>query len=224
MLHRIDKYILKELLTHDSLPFSELRPPGVESNTLTYRLQRFAKEGLIRKSKDGHYVLTAIGRRFTDRLNLGKFIPRELAKPLTLIVCRRGDQWLLYQRYIHPLKDLAGLPHANLKPGESLIDSAERRLREKVGIKTKLVYRGGGYLTFYKDRELEGYNQINIVENITPPVGKLIEEAEAGMGRNFWQKNPDFSEAKYIPSLKSIEIALRSNPKQLFFIEKTFDL
>lgn len=222
MLHRIDKYILRELLTHDSSPFSELRPPGVETNTLTYRLKRFMNEGLVAKNKTGQYYLTSKGQLFTDHLNLGKFVPRELPRPITLIVCRRGDEWLLCERLIHPMKDLVGLPHANLKPGLPIIEAAEQRMKDVMGLSVKLTYRGSGYLTFYKDQEVEGYSQINIVENISQPRGTLNSGPIEGMGRYFWEKAPDFSGAVYIPSMKDIEKAI--NKQGLFFMEKTYDL
>jgi len=222
MIHRIDKYILKELLTHDSLPFSELRPPGVESNTLTYRLKRFLNEGIVGKTEHGYY-LTAAGQRFTDNLNLGKFVPRDLPKPLILMMCTQGDEWLLYKRAIHPLKDLSGFPHANVKPGISVLESAQTRLNEVIGLKTRFAYRGSGFLAFYKGENLEGYNHFTVVKNVTPITGILNPEPEEGMGRYYWQKDPDFTSSDYIASLKDITKLAMENSGP-FFAELTYHL
>lgn len=224
MLHRIDRFILKELLTHDYLHFSELRPPSVESNTLTYRLKRFIDLDYVGKNRIGQYFLTAKGRLYTDRLNLREFAPRELPKPLILIICRRknGD-WLLYERFIHPFKDKVGFPHANVNSGISIIEATEKRFIEVMGLRAKFIYRGGGFLTYYKDKALEGYNQFVVVENITEPKGQLRENPELGMGRYFWQPKPNFNDSIYIPSLKDIEHQLTTKQSN-FFVELTYKI
>lgn len=192
---------------------------------MTYRLKRFQKEGIIGKISNGEYILTAHGLRFTDSLNLGKFVPRDFPRPVTLLVCRRGDDWLLYERFMHPLKNMTGLPHINVKPNIGIITSAEQRLLDLAGIKVKLIFRGSGYLTFHNsNNELEVYNQVNILENVTQPKGKLIAMPEPELGRYFWQSKPNFSESKYLPSLQDIAKLLDDNPQQLVFFEKTYKL
>ncbi len=223
-MHRIDRYVFTHLLTHEAQKFSELKPPGIEGNTLTYRLKKLQKEGLILKTPEGRYELTPDGRFFTDRLNIQRFTPRQLPRPISLLVVRRNNEWLLYSRHIHPLRKLIGLPHSNLRSGESIITTAERRLEETTGLKAKLTYRGGGYLTFYRGGQLEAFNQINILENDGSIKGTLRESTQGIVtGTYFWQKDPDFSQRAYIPSLKTIEqyITAANFP---FFTELSYDL
>lgn len=223
-MHRIDRYIFTQLLTHETQKFSQLKPPGIEGNTLTYRLKRLQKEGLITKTPQGQYVLTSDGRFFTDRLNIHRFTPRQLPRSVSLLVVRRGDNWLLYRRNIHPLRGLIGLPHANIHSGESILVTAQRRLGEITGLKTKFVYRGGGYLTFYRGKQLESFTQINILENDGPVSGTLrVPEQELVTGTSFWEENPDFSQDQYLPSLSALKQNLDSGGSS-FFIELTYNL
>ncbi len=204
-MHRIDRFIFTQLLTHEAQKFSQLKPPGIEGNTLTYRLQRLRKEGLVTKTPEGQYQLTSEGRFFTDRLNFQRFTPRQLPRSISLLVVRKGNEWLLHRRLIHPLRDLMGLPHSNIRSHESIIVTAQQRLEEMTGLKTKFVYRGGGYLTFYRDGKLESFNQVNILENDGEVKGSLrAPSREIVTGTYFWKQNPDFSEEGYIPSLKTI--------------------
>lgn len=224
MIHRIDKEILKKLLTHDGQRFSELKPVGIESNAFTYRLKKLMKEGVVGKSKDGVYHLTSQGRFYTDRLNLGKFTERTMPKSLLLLVCRNEKgEWLLLDRHIHPLKDLIGLPHGHVKIGMSVTQAAEKRLREVMGLTTSFAYRGSGYLTVYKNGELEGYNHFDILENIAPIKGTLNTGNEHMFGDLFWQKDPDFSDARYIPSLRRFKELLDAGVFP-FFEEITLEL
>lgn len=223
-MHRIDRFVFTQLLTHDNQKFSQLKPPGVESNTLTYRLQRLIKEGLITKTDHGYYTLTPEGRFYTDRLNFYRFTPRQLPRPISLLVVRRGDDWLLYRRNIHPLRGLLGLPHANVRSGESILASAAHRLEETTGLKAEFVYRGGGYLTFYRGKQLESFTQVNILENKGPVKGELHPPSREIMtGVSFWQRSPDFSEGQYLPSLKAIEQYIQAG-KYPFFAELSYSL
>lgn len=223
-MHRIDRFIFTQLLTHETQKFSQLKPPGIEGNTLTYRLRRLQKEGLVTKTPQGQYELTPEGRFFTDRLNFQRFTPRQLPRSISLLVVRRGDEWLLHRRLIHPLRDLMGLPHSNIRSGESVIATAQQRLEEMTGLRTKFIYRGGGYLTFYRDGKLESFNQVNILENDGEVKGSLrAPSREIVTGTYFWQRNPDFTQDEYIPSLKDINQHLvPGNPP--FFTELKYKL
>lgn len=223
-MHRIDRHIFTQLLTHEIQRFSDLKPPGVEGNTLTYRLKVLQKDNLVAKTSDGLYRLTEEGRFFTDRLNFYKFTPRQMPRPVSLIIVRRNNEWLLHKRFIHPLRDLTGLPHANIKSGESIITSAERRIKEMTGLGVELVYRGGGFLTFYRDGELESFNQVNILENINKCEEELRPPArDIVTGTYFWEKSPDFTQPTYIPSLHAIKQYIDGGIYPFFF-ELTYNL
>lgn len=223
-MHRIDRFIFTQLLTHESQKFSNLKPPGIEGNTLTYRLKVLQKDKLITKTPEGLYRLTHEGRFFTDRLNFRRFTPRKLPRPVSLMVLRQGSQWLLHKRLIHPLRGLICLPHANIKSGEPIVKTAEKRVRETTGLNVQLAYRGGGYLTFYRNGELEAFNQINILENVGEIRGQLQAPArEIVTGTYFWDNNPDFGQDRYIPSLTAIEQHIEAGNFP-FFTELTYSL
>ena len=181
------------------------------------------KMGHIAKRHDRQYVITSAGRLYTERVHLNKFDERQLPKPMTLIVARRGDEWLLFRRFIHPFKDMVGLPHANVFPGKPIVTEAERRMREVYGLSCQFRVRGVMYMTFYRDGQLEGYNVMTIVENITPVTGQLIASPQTHYGEYFWQKCPDFSSSEYIPSLSIIQTAMQHH-QDLFFLDETFHM
>lgn len=221
-MHPIQREILYRLITNSSLPFSKLKPREVESNLFMYHLKQLIAEGLVGKRTDGKYELTTEGLVFADRLSLASFKPRIQPKIITLIVCQnKKGEYLLYKRKRQPFIGLCGFVYGKIHLGEKVAQAAERELKEKTGLSTKLTHRGDVYLTTFQNGAVltEVFCHIFEGEN---PTGELVQDSE--IGGCFWTKVEGLSKKELIPGFSDIYKLVRKSTKALFFAEYTYTL
>ncbi|MDO8639141.1 MAG: NUDIX domain-containing protein [Candidatus Daviesbacteria bacterium] len=221
-MHPLRKQILYQLIINSCLPFSKLKPQGIESNLFIYHLKLLISEGLVIKRVDGKYELTAEGIDLADRLSLENFKVRIQPKIITLIVCQnKSGEFLLYKRGKQPLLGYVGFPYGKIHLGEKITQAAERELKEKTGLFAKLNHRGNAYLTTYQNDQVLTQVFCHIFEGENP-VGKL--ETKTEIGECFWGKIEDFKEVDFIPGFLDIYNLIKKPNKNLFFAEFAYNI
>lgn len=145
-LHKIQKIILKNLLTNRELRFAALNSAGISNDRFAFHLKRLIKAGIITKGRDGLYRLTSEGKEYANRFDIeGKEIfPQKQAKIGILVVGRDKDKrFLIQQRLKEPYYGYYGFVSGKIKWGESIYEAAKRELKEETGlIASNLVLKG----------------------------------------------------------------------------------
>ena len=200
-MHYIQLYILDQLVLHKYLRNSEMRPPRVESNLYQYHLKRLIASGCVFKVEEG-YTLSARGLAYADRHSTALRAQRPQPKLVTtLLLTNTLGEVLLVPRAKQPFIGLLNLPSGKIHEGESLIESAQRELCEKVGIDgidlthaatAHIRLESGGILisdaySFVMTGKIEAqfniagfYNPDNLPEELMPGIRPLIKAALAG--------------------------------------------
>jgi len=221
-MHPIKREILYRLITNTHIPFSKLKPEGVESNLFIYHLKELIKEGLVCKRADGKYELTAEGLVFADRLSLSSFKPRIQPKIITLIVCKnKNGECLLYTRRRQPFIGLSGFVYGKIHLGEKVAEAAQRELKEKTGLQAKLAHLGEAYLTTVQDGNVVAsiFCHVFYGEN---PTGQLIKDSE--IGECFWASLKSLGREKFMPGFFDILSLVKKRSPHLFFAEYIYNL
>ena len=105
-LHPIQLKILKKLLFAPQLKYTELKPEEhIENNQLSFHLNTLITMGHIEKV-DQHYILTAQGKEYSNRMDSGELHVQLQAKTGVLVCATRGQgdaqEYLIYTRKKHP--------------------------------------------------------------------------------------------------------------------------
>jgi len=218
--HHIQKDILKQLVHAPEARFADLKPDSVEGNVFTYHLQQLIKAGLVEKTDDGRYHLTAAGKQEGIASELTKSEARRQAHAIFLVHVRDTEgRWLLRKRMVHPSYGKVGFIHGEPKAGEPVIETASKRLQQKAGLHAELRIAGSGYITINHGDELESYVAFTLLTGIVS-ARELIESDSTG--ENFWATDPDFSSDEFVPSMH--DLVAQPASEQPFFAELTYNL
>lgn len=137
----IQKYVLTKLTHQKYLRFSELLPPKVLTNKLSYHLKVLEREGLIRKTDKEAYALGLRGLEFAD----GR-LPQPKIVTMLVIQNSNGDI-LLWHRNKQPYIDTWTLPYGKLHIDDVSIETAAaREAQEKLGIEIVPEHAGDCYI------------------------------------------------------------------------------
>ena len=184
-----------------------------------YYLKKLMAEGTVGKTAE-LYHLTPAGKRFADTLSLKTFQPRIQPKIVTLIICTNAaGEYLLYRRSHEPFINLVGFPYGKIHLGETVQGAAERELKEKTGMSTKLTHKGDAYITVYDHKELVSQMLTHILVGKNP-TGKLI--THSSIGECFWANPSNFTKTELLPA--NAELRKLANGSQHFFREFIVDL
>jgi ADP-ribose pyrophosphatase YjhB (NUDIX family) len=220
-MHRIQQFILNNLMKNHSLRYAQLKPSDVEGNLFMYHLHRLMRDRLITK-RSNKYVLTAIGSQYIERLSLKTAQPRIQPKIVTMIAYQNSKkEWLVYRRKHQPFLGLIGFPYGKIHLGEKIKQAATRELMEKTGLKTKLVHRGDLYSTVYEDGELLSQILCHVFYGKSP-TGELRAESE--YGSCFWMDVEDLKSPNYMPAFADIIRLLRRHKNRRFFAELVYHI
>lgn len=220
--HILQKQIIEKLTYAGVLRFSELKPKSVESNLFMYHLKQLIKLGFVAKVEQG-YTLTPVGLAHVDKLSLKDLKHRVQAKVLTILAVEHTDgRWLMLRRLHQPYIGKVGFPSGKVHYGEQLSDAAARDLEEKAGLRgIDLTLRGSLNFIFTSSG--------TVISNILAYVFYGKTDASHGTNKSpgfetYWDALPQAETDEYIPGYLDIHQALKVNPDQLFFLEKTFDI
>lgn len=200
MLHHIQKAILNNLATVESLRYSELKPDELDGNVFGYHLKQLIADKYVAKTDDGDYSLTLLGRnyivhRYED--------PLAQAHTIFLIVIRRGDSWLMRRRLVQPLLGMSGFVHGEPQAGTRTIETARERLKDKTGLDVDLQIYSGGLITIRKNNQIESYSHAIILSGTTTDDVSIGSDAT---GEQFWSTIQDVEahQDEFLPSCLAI--------------------
>lgn len=221
--HHIQRNIVNRLAFADKLKFSELQPEGLENKLFNYHLKLVIRDGLVEKTDDGLYSLTANGRHLGIRALDKQLAIVERAQPIVFLIIRQSPEpnspYLLYKRLVHPLKDKIGFMHAGTIAGKTIEQVAQQQCLEKTGLNCDFKPLGGGFFTTYSGEDLESY--VNFTLLIADSAkGELIQNHDNA--EYFWQESPDFNSPDMIPNMPLLAKLYQAG--ETFFIEETIRL
>lgn len=162
-LHRLQTKVLYELSRHQTRRFSDMMAvTELTSDDFKFHLRKLIKLGLVTKSDDGVYELTAEGKELANRFDYENRSPIRQPKLTTVTFVRRENpengatEYLFQQRLRQPFFHYWGAIGQPVKWGESFEDAAARGLKEQTGLVAPLTLKG-----FYRQRDLvEGSESI----------------------------------------------------------------
>lgn len=134
-MHNSQVEVLKLLKYATRARYSELmRAAGQESDVFKYHIKVLLHKGFLVKATDGQYELTAEGKEFTSRLDVGTRRPVEQPKSSMLMVVRSGDKILAHKRTRQPFNGFWGIASAPVLRGVPLAHSAAAELQKQTGL------------------------------------------------------------------------------------------
>ncbi len=139
-IHEIQGLILKEMLLRETARFSELNIDNVSSDQFTFHLKQLADRGIIEKTKEGLYKLTASGKEYANRFDIDsdQIKIEKQAKLSVLVVATQikneKKEYLMQTRLKQPFFGFRGFITGKTKIGESVFDTAGRELTEETGL------------------------------------------------------------------------------------------
>lgn len=152
--HWLQKEIISALLGVDVLPFSKLKPQGVESNLFMYHLRRLMAQDMVVKIAGG-YQLTPKAKAFVDRASLSSLLIRLQPKMLTILSVQRPDGKYAILEHLHqPYLHWLAYPSGKVHYGEDIHAAAVRELHEKTGLtNVDLSLRGNIFIRFFSSKD-----------------------------------------------------------------------
>lgn len=146
MINSIQASILRELSLRDEARFAEINVNGVSSDQFSYHLRQLVKYGLVEKTADNQYRLSAKGRTRTIMLhkNDDGFITQGFLA-VRLVIERQQDnerQYLMQERNMVPYKGTFGTPGNKILFGEAVLEAAARILKDETNLTCALGIKG----------------------------------------------------------------------------------
>ncbi len=211
--HHLQSKIFAKLRYNQTMRYSDLKDPAIESSLFVYHLKELIKRKLVEKTDNGEYRLTSKGA------GLAQLFSSEMGKmrlgPLTysLIFLRSNkNRWLVVKRKKHPHINKYACISGKVWPEETVESAAKRELHYFTGgnITAPLEYRGYASVMI-QTKELRTH--------ITGPIwfADNLEEIELPDLKHAtpqwveWQKLP-YDE--FIPGWKEIVAMIESSQKE----------
>lgn len=227
-IHPIQRGILVSLMQHSgALNYGRLLPPSMkfESDKFNYHLQFLVKEGLVDRVEEG-YKLTTEGLKEVSQFTATGQQEQKLKVSVALVVLRtNGDRQeiLLQRRLRHPFYGDINSIAGKIRPGESIVAAAERKLKEESGLDATFQFVG----VLRKCRLNE--NQEILEDTLYhycvahAPTGELIGLNE--YGENYWvpiAEAADIMSKNYDDGLEDRKVFsnLMNGNNEFFYIEQ----
>lgn len=180
--HFTQRQILNNLLFHNKLRYSEMKPEEMEGSQFSFHLKKLIELELIVKVDD-HYILTAKGKNTANSFDTDSTNPRKQAKQ-SVVFCafrkvKNRDETLVYTRKKNPFFDHQGYPTGKVMYGESIIETAERELHEETGLSGKARLIGiRHFRVYYPTKEELVEDKVMYICRIDEPEGTLVNNDE----------------------------------------------
>lgn len=194
--HEAQIAIMRHLLFMPRAGFSELQKvTNLTSDHFNFHIKKLVGEGYIDKH-EGSYRLTHKGKEYANRMDTDdNTIEKQPKVSIAITLERRNDkgerEFLFQQRKKNPYFDFWGRVGGKMRWGESVIEAAQRELKEETGLEADLEYR-----LLYHKRDFNMSTGKLLEDKIflcvygTEYRGKLIESFEGGVNR--WMTNDEF--------------------------------
>ncbi len=132
-MHYIQKHILDELRTVESMRYARLNRDEIESGHFRYHLGQLVREGYVEPLERGLYGLTVRGQQYVDRLSENRAHARLMPKVITYTLLSDNDTILLQEKPKQPYMGLLNMIGGKLHQGETAAEAAVREVHEKTG-------------------------------------------------------------------------------------------
>lgn len=188
-MHETQMTIIRYLLFMQQAGFADLqKAAGLTSDHVTFHIHKLITMGYI--DKDGaQYILTPQGKGYADRMDTDENIIEKQPKVTVVITLeRRNEQgereFLFQQRKKSPYYDFWGRVGGKVRWGESIIEAAQRELKEETGLEADIEYQ----LLYHKrdfDKTSGGLldDKIFLCVHGMNHRGELKEEFDAGVNK-----------------------------------------
>ncbi|QQG50746.1 MAG: NUDIX domain-containing protein [Candidatus Saccharibacteria bacterium] len=187
--HEAQVAILRHLLFLPHSTFSELqKATNLTSDHFNFHVKKLVDEGYVDKS-DKQYKLTHKGKEYANRMDTDDNSIEKQPKVSVAITLERRNkngerEFLFQQRKKNPYYDFWGRVGGKVRWGESVLDAANRELKEETGLEADFEYK----LLYHKrdfskttGKLLE--DKIFLCVYATKYEGRLLESFEGGINR-----------------------------------------
>ncbi len=195
-MHSAQILILRHLLFAPSAGFSMIqKDTGLTSDHFNFHVKKLMDDGYVSKAEK-LYKLTNKGKEYANRLDTDeKEIEKQPKVSIAITLERKGldgsREFLFQQRKKNPYFDFWGRAGGKVRWGESVIEAADRELKEETGLEADFEYR----LLYHKrdfDRKTKKLleDKIFLCVYATKFSGDLVESFEGGI--NKWMTHEEF--------------------------------
>lgn len=192
-MHPAQVAILHALLFAPKASFADLQKASkLSSDHFAFHLKKMLEQDVIKKDKNGHYLLTVTGKEYANRFDTdARVIEKQPKVAVCLKIVRDDGMQLVQQRLKQPYFGYWCRPTGKIRWGESIMQAAARELMEETGLEADMVFEEIYHKRDYNKETndlLEDKVFFMIICSNTR--GQLITEFEGG--RNAWMTFKDY--------------------------------
>lgn len=196
--HEAQVAILRHLLFAKEAAFADMqKTTGLASDHFNFHIKKLVDDGYVTK-KDGKYCLSRKGKEYANRMDTDENIIEKQPKiSIAITLERKGKhgerEFLFQQRKKNPYYDFWGRVGGKMRWGETVIEAAERELKEETGLEADFEYK-----LLYHKRDFDKQNGKLLEDKIFLCVyadnyrGELLESFEGGVNR--WMTHEEFQQ------------------------------
>jgi ADP-ribose pyrophosphatase YjhB (NUDIX family)/predicted transcriptional regulator len=222
--HAAQVAIMRHLLFKPQAGFSELqKATDFTSDHFNFHIKKLIEEGYVEKLEK-HYRLTHKGKEYANRMDTDENeIEKQPKVSVAITLERQNDrgerEFLFQQRKKNPYYDFWGRMGGKIRWGESVIEAAERELKEETGLEADFEYK-----LLYHKRDFSKTTGKLLEDKMffcvyaTEFSGDLIEEFEGGINR--WMTVEEFH--KVPKRFKSVDEFMELMDTGVPFAEREF--
>ncbi len=188
MTHEIRRNIILTLIHRPQAQFNELS--NVQSNKLSYHLNKLIDEGIIQRTDKG-YELTSEGRTLATNIEGDTGASVRYPTQIVMIAARdENGRILAQQRLKEPYYGYWGLPAGKLNFGWNPEERAKRDLYEETGLTAgNIRFCAIEYIKTYEEDTLLHHHIMHVYE-ATNCTGELIKETHKA--KNKWMSVEEY--------------------------------
>lgn len=223
-MHEAQVAILRHLLFKPHAAFAELqKETGLSSDHFNFHVKKLIDEGYVEKGEK-QYKLSHKGKEYANRMDTDENeIEKQPKVSVAITLERKNDkgerEFLFQQRKKNPYFDFWGRVGGKVRWGESVIEAANRELKEETGLEADFEYR-----LLYHKRDFNRVtgklleDKIFLCVYATKYSGELQEVFEGGVNR--WMTHEEFTTMP--KRFKSVDEFLELIDKGETFAEREF--
>jgi ADP-ribose pyrophosphatase YjhB (NUDIX family) len=219
-MHHIQHYALTQLSITKWARFSELRPPGTDSNLYSYHLKLLIRQKLIEKHPEKGYRLSPLGLSQVDRMSTNELQIRIQPKIITMcLVYNEVGQLLLLKKSKQPFIGAWTFVSGKLHLEDGGARAAmTREIRERIDVDTNetLTHNADAYLSVSIDGQL--------VSTVLSHIFTMtIRSDEVKRKDVSWSNLKERSSMQLAPGVAEICNLVEANPRTFSFAEYHID-
>lgn len=194
--HEAQVAVLRHLLFSKNASFAQIQKgTKLTSDHFNFHIKKLISEGYV--DKDGSaYHLTNKGKEYANRMDTDENeIEKQPKISIAITLERKGPngerEFLFQQRKKNPYYDFWGRVGGKMRWGETVIEAAQRELKEETGLEAEFEYK-----LLYHKRDFDKRTRKLLEDKIFLCVyadtfsGELVEQFEGGV--NEWMTHEEF--------------------------------